>query len=132
MSEKPQQFETVARVGDIPVGKGQAFEVNGRVVAVFNDNGTFRAMDDICPHMGASLSTGHLEDSEVTCPWHAWRFDTRNGQWCDNAQLKVDTFELRIVDDQIQVCVSEVDNSIDNGDIAATRRQQNQAGDSAE
>ena len=46
-------FVTVAKVGDIPAGQGQAFAVNGRMVAVFNENGNFSAIDDFCPHMGA-------------------------------------------------------------------------------
>jgi nitrite reductase (NADH) small subunit/3-phenylpropionate/trans-cinnamate dioxygenase ferredoxin subunit len=117
------EFETVAKVGEIPIGKGAAFEVNGRVIAVFNDEGTYRAMDDMCPHMGASLSTGFLESSEVTCPWHAWRFDTRTGAWCDNPTLKVDTFEVKVDGDEIQVRVFSEDTSVDSADVAATRKQ---------
>ncbi len=117
------EFETVAKVGDIPDGKGAAFEVNGRVVAVFNDAGTYRAIDDMCPHMGASLSTGFLESSEVTCPWHGWRFDTRTGAWCDNPTLKVDTFEVKVAGEEIQVKVFEQDTSVDSADVAATRKQ---------
>jgi len=32
-------FVTVAKVGDIPEGQGLAYEVAGRMVAVFNDSG---------------------------------------------------------------------------------------------
>lgn len=116
------EFETVAKVGDIPIGKGAAYEVNGRVVAVFNDDGTYRAMDDMCPHMGASLSTGFLESSEVTCPWHAWRFDIKTGTWCDNPSLKIDTFEVKVEGDDIQVKVFSEDQSVDSADVAATRK----------
>ena len=67
-------FVTVAKVSDISSGQGQAFAVNGRMVAVFNEEGKFSAIDDFCPHMGASLAGGYLEAGIVTCPWHAWRF----------------------------------------------------------
>lgn len=117
------EFETVAKVGDIPVGKGAAYEVKGRVVAVFNDDGTYRAMDDMCPHMGASLSTGFLEASEVTCPWHAWRFDIKTGAWCDNPSLKIDTFEVQVEGGEIQVKVFTQDTSVDSADVAATRKR---------
>lgn len=96
-------FIKVAKVGDIEVGKGKAFEVEDRVIAVFNDDGKYFAIDDMCPHMGASLATGFLEDSCVTCPWHAWSFDVRDGAWCDNRRIKTDSFEVRVVDDEIQV-----------------------------
>jgi nitrite reductase (NADH) small subunit/3-phenylpropionate/trans-cinnamate dioxygenase ferredoxin subunit len=98
-------FVTVARVGDIPSGEGRAFAVNGRMVAVFNEGGKFSAIDDFCPHMGASLAGGYLEGGIVTCPWHAWRFSTSDGRWCDNPKIKIDAFQVRVVGDEIQVLV---------------------------
>jgi nitrite reductase (NADH) small subunit/3-phenylpropionate/trans-cinnamate dioxygenase ferredoxin subunit len=97
------EFVSVCKTSDISVGEGQAFEVNDRVIAIFNDGGNFRAIDDMCPHMGASLSTGHLENSEVSCPWHAWRFDVRDGAWCDNRRVKIDSFEVLVKGDDVLV-----------------------------
>lgn len=99
------EFTTVAKVGDIAEGTGSAFAVNGRMVAVFNDGGNYFAIDDFCPHMGASLAAGYLESGIVTCPWHAWRFCVHDGKWCDNPKVKVDHFDVRVQGDEIQVCV---------------------------
>jgi nitrite reductase (NADH) small subunit/3-phenylpropionate/trans-cinnamate dioxygenase ferredoxin subunit len=97
-------FVTVAKVGMIPEGEGASFQVGERLVAVFNHNGQYLAIDDICPHMGASLGGGYLdEEGIVTCPWHAWRFRVRSGEWADNPRLCVDTFEVRVQGDEIQV-----------------------------
>ena len=103
------EFTTVAKVTDIPLGEARAYECGDRLVAVFNQNGTFRAIDDMCPHMGASLASGHFdcESGIVTCPWHAWSFDTKDGTWCDNRRLKTDVFEVRVVGDDIQVAPME-------------------------
>lgn len=101
------EFVTVARVGAIDEGTGRAFAVNGRMVAVFRDKGEYFAIDDFCPHMGASLSGGHVQDGIVACPWHAWRFAICDGTWCDNPRIKVDAFDVRVVDDEIQVRVPE-------------------------
>lgn len=98
-------FTPVAKVGTIPAGEGHTFEVSGRLVAVFFDGAAYAAIDDLCPHMGASLGTGPLVDGTVTCPWHAWRFRLRDGAWCDNPKLKVDVFETRVVGDTIEVRV---------------------------
>jgi nitrite reductase (NADH) small subunit/3-phenylpropionate/trans-cinnamate dioxygenase ferredoxin subunit len=98
-------FTTVAKVGDISEGQGAAYAVNGRMVAVFNNGGKFQAIDDFCPHMGASLAGGHLQNGVVTCPWHAWRFSVCDGTWCDNPRIKIDAFEVRVVGDEIQVKV---------------------------
>ncbi len=102
-------FVTVARVGDIPENEGQAFAVNGRMVAVFNRGGVYTAIDDFCPHMGASLAGGWLEGDVVTCPWHAWRFNVCDGTWCDNPRIKIDSFEVRVVGDEVQVRVPPKD-----------------------
>ncbi len=101
------EFTTVAKVGDIPEGCGTAVEVNGRLVAVFNDGGQYYAIDDCCPHMGASLADGELQQGAVACPWHGWRFDVHDGTWCDNRRVKTDHFAVRIVDDMIQVLVPD-------------------------
>lgn len=103
------EFQTVARVGDIPQGEGRAYPVSGRMVAVFHVGGKYTAIDDTCPHMGASLSTGYVEESAVTCPWHAWRFCVSQGTWLDNprSQLRQKCFEVRVVGDEIQVRLPE-------------------------
>lgn len=97
------KFKTVAKVGDIPAGEGRAFEVEGRMVAVFLIDGEYQAIDDLCPHMGASLATGAVEEGCVMCPWHAWRFRISDGTWCDNPKIKIDTYQVRVEGDEIMV-----------------------------
>lgn len=100
-------FQTVARIGDIPDGEGRAYPVNGRMVAVFRRGDDYHALADACPHMGASLAGGWVEEDAVTCPWHAWRFCITDGTWLDNPKSKVrtDCYAIRIVDGAIQVNV---------------------------
>ena len=108
MPDEPHSsdFVTVAKVGAIPEGEGASFQVGKRLVAVFNYQGRYLAIDDLCPHMGASLGAGYLdEEGIVTCPWHAWRFCACDGKWADNPRLSVDTFGVRVVGDEIQVRV---------------------------
>ena len=105
------EFQSVAKVGDIPENQGVAYVVNGRMVAVFNEDGEYFAIDDFCPHMGASLAGGFVEKGIVSCPWHAWRFCIRSGQWCDNPRIKIDAFEVRVVGDDIQVKIERPEGS---------------------
>jgi nitrite reductase/ring-hydroxylating ferredoxin subunit len=99
------EFVTVAKVGAIPEGRGETYTVNGRLVAVFNTGDGYHAIDDLCPHMGASLGAGQVHQGVVTCPWHAWRFNVCTGAWCDNPKVKTDRFEVRVEGDEIQVRV---------------------------
>jgi nitrite reductase (NADH) small subunit len=95
-------FVPVARVGAIPPGTGITCEASGRLVAVFFDGERYHAMDDLCPHMGASLGAGVIHAGEVVCPWHAWRFRASDGCWCDGPSLGVDVFEVRLAGDVVE------------------------------
>ena len=103
------EFQTVARVGEIPEGEGRCFQVAGRMIAVFLVEGKYSAIYDTCPHMGASLATGYVENGGVTCPWHAWRFCVTTGTWLDNpkSSLHQEVFETRVVGDEVQVKVPD-------------------------
>jgi nitrite reductase (NADH) small subunit/3-phenylpropionate/trans-cinnamate dioxygenase ferredoxin subunit len=103
------EFQTVARVGEIPEGEGRCFEMAGRMIAVFLVDGKYSAIYDTCPHMGASLAAGYVEKGGVTCPWHAWRFCVTSGTWLDNpsSALRQETFETRVVGEEIQVKVPD-------------------------
>lgn len=100
-------YHDVSSIHDIPLGRGRVFTVAGRMIAVMNDGGEFRAIDDFCPHMGASLGDGYVENGCVSCPWHAWRFRLSDGAWLDNPKIKTDTFPIRIVGDRVEVGIEE-------------------------
>jgi nitrite reductase/ring-hydroxylating ferredoxin subunit len=59
---------------------------------IVNVEGKLYAVDRICTHETADLSTGFLTDSEVTCPHHLSRFDLTTG----NVQNPPATEPLRI------------------------------------
>ena len=48
-------------------------------IMIVNVEGKLYAVDRICTHATADLSTGFLTDSEVTCPLHLSRFDITTG-----------------------------------------------------
>ena len=89
----------------MPSGTAKTVEVGGKLIAVFRQNGEYFAIDDVCPHMGASLAGGEVEDGIVTCPWHAWRFRLRDGVWADNPRLKIGCYPVRVVGEEVQVQV---------------------------
>lgn len=51
----------------------------GLSLAVFSVDGALYAMDDSCPHSGASLVMGKRDGFLVRCPAHGLQFDMRSG-----------------------------------------------------
>lgn len=50
-----------------------------RLVLFRDDNGALGLIDRHCPHRGADLCFGLLQDGGLRCPFHGWLFDV-NGQ----------------------------------------------------
>ncbi len=67
-------------------------------IALFNIDGEVRAIDNECPHQGASLADGWVEDGVVSCPWHCWQFDTESGQCISVEDNDVRAYPIRIED----------------------------------
>lgn len=60
---------------ELPCGQRKVVFVAGRSVALFNVGGTVYAIDNTCPHQGASLANGKLQGAWLQCPAHGLRFD---------------------------------------------------------
>src|SRR5262249_196834 len=97
------EFHTVCKASEVVQGQARTVSVNSQLVAVFRVHDQFFAIDDVCPHMGASLSGGYVESGIVTCPWHAWRFRLADGAWADNPRVKIGCYPIRIVGEDVQI-----------------------------
>ncbi len=98
-------WRKVTESGSIAPGKGRAFEVDGKKIAVFNQNG-YHAMDDVCVHQDGSLAPGKLDGDIVECPLHFWHYNIRTGELTDYLKdVKLDTYSVEARDDGVYVDV---------------------------
>lgn len=93
----------VGKVTDIPVGGSVVVTIHQKDIAIFNVNGEFYAIDDLCMHMGASLSGGHVEDGWVICPWHHWRFRLADGGCAHAPKVKTGSYPVHVVGDNVEL-----------------------------
>ena len=70
----------IAQVGDLAPGEGKVIEIDSRSIALFNVDGTFRAMQNACTHVGGALGDGELQGDNVTCPLHGAQFNVTTGK----------------------------------------------------
>lgn len=73
-------FQLACSASEIPDGGMQLVEVDDRLVIVFNVQGDFYCIDDVCTHDGGPLSEGEIEGCQISCPRHGAKFDVRNGE----------------------------------------------------
>lgn len=93
----------IAKVEECPPGQAREYVAEGRIVALFNVDGQWHALDGVCPHQGGPLGQGTLEGCIVTCPWHGWQFDVRSGQHQLSSNIRQPRFEARVEDGWILV-----------------------------
>ncbi len=80
MTSQEYEFVQVAEVGEIPPGERLLIEVDDQPIAVFNVDGKFYAIGDVCTHDGGPLGDGELDGYQIICPRHGARFDIRTGK----------------------------------------------------
>jgi 3-phenylpropionate/trans-cinnamate dioxygenase ferredoxin component len=73
-------FVKVARTDEIRPGQARLIDVRGKQIALFNVDGEYFALNDMCTHEEASLAEGEICGHEVTCPLHGAKFDIRSGE----------------------------------------------------
>ena len=96
-------FYKAAKKQDIESGQSVFAAVQGIPIALFNVDGNFYALHNLCPHRGGPLSEGELLGTEVRCPWHAWSFDVKTGQNSENPDSKVKTYPVKVEGEDILV-----------------------------
>jgi nitrite reductase/ring-hydroxylating ferredoxin subunit len=93
----------ITAVSDLPPGSAGEFVVEGRIIALFNVDGSFYAIDGICPHQGGPLGKGKLTGCIITCPWHGFQFDVTTGQHLTSKSLVHPRFNVKVEGKQVLI-----------------------------
>ena len=70
---------SLIRCEEVLPGQSVTVEHQGREFVVFNVEGEFYTLPNLCPHIGGPLADGPIEGRVVVCPWHGWQFDITTG-----------------------------------------------------
>ena len=97
-------YRTVASLEEIPEGGLHHVEVDGKEIVLANRKGQIYALEDCCSHEEYPLSAGEITGDQITCALHGARFDLETGEpKALPAVVPVDTFEVRIDGDEVQL-----------------------------
>jgi len=98
------QWIDVVSDGQIGPGEYEVLELEDTAVAVFNIDGQYYAIEDLCTHDGEELAGGPVEGDQVICPRHGARFCIRTGAaLTPPAYEPVASFEVRLHEGMVQV-----------------------------
>lgn len=91
-----KERHVVCRVEELRPGGRKIIEVDGKSIGVFNVDGQFYALRNVCPHQFAPLCEGRITGTRlpsdvgeykwgmdgqiIRCPWHGWEFDITTGK----------------------------------------------------
>jgi nitrite reductase (NADH) small subunit len=97
---------TVGKIGAVPEGRGATVQLkDGTEIALFNIGGTYRALENFCPHKGYPLADSRVYGQTVECDLHGWRFDTATGECLTRKDCSIDAYEVVVEDDLIKLIV---------------------------
>lgn len=98
------KWTAVSRVENFSPGSYLQLEVDGVAMAIFNVDGRYYAIEDICSHEAETLAGGKLDGLEITCPRHEARFSLLTGEALSPpAYEPVATFPVRVENGIVQV-----------------------------
>jgi len=97
------KFRKAFKKSEVEKGFGKVFEYGQKSIAVFNYEGKFYAIDNLCPHRMGPLGDGPLVENVVICPWHGWQFDVLNGEAVHDERIKQKGYEVKIEKNEIFV-----------------------------
>lgn len=114
-----------------PGGRKIVVPFRGRAgIGVFNVNGSYHALRNLCPHKLGPLCTGRVSgrvvadappstaapglqvvrDGEIIrCPWHLWEFEIATGRCLVDPKVRVKTYPVAIEDGQVVVYADPAD-----------------------
>lgn len=105
----PAQWIDVGEAAEITPGQPKLVRSGKHDLAVVrtDDQGLY-AVANSCPHEGYPLVQGYVRDCTLTCPWHNFKFDLRDGK-CLVGDEDVRSYPVREVDGRVHVDVCDGD-----------------------
>lgn len=99
----PAKWTRSIPVDALPAMGVQVFKSPGAQIAIFRvEDGAIYAVDNRCPHEGYPLAQGAVTDCVLTCNWHNYKFDLRDGA-CVMGEEAVRSFPVRVRDGVIEL-----------------------------
>ena len=118
MAEKTEKNFACA-TSEVPANAAKIVNLKSRSIGIFNVNGSYHALLNVCPHRGAALCEGPVsgttcptegrefvygrENEIIRCAWHGWEFDIRTGEFLVNPKIRARTYPVSVEEGAVYV-----------------------------
>lgn len=121
---REREAHEVGEVSDFPVDSHKVVKVGGRQIGIFNIDGEFYGLPNVCPHQTGPLCEGKfltgtlisnsetnwtpewIHDGEIMiCPWHGLEYHVPTGQCIAFPNIRVRRYEVFVENDKVKVKV---------------------------
>lgn len=104
MDEEQCEFIAIAPISELSNGERIFVEIDKLPIVIFNINGEYFAIGDVCTHDDGPLGDGDVEEHQVICPRHGARFDIRSGKALNlPAVVDIPAYPTRVINGQVEV-----------------------------
>jgi cytochrome P450/nitrite reductase/ring-hydroxylating ferredoxin subunit len=112
---------TVTHVAGLMEDSLTAAKVEGTDVVLVRRGDSVAAFEGRCPHRGTLLAEGTIEDGQIVCAGHGWRFDAHTGVNADPSRPCLRQVATRIVDGHVLVDTADL-GAVDASTAPAAER----------
>ena len=90
-------WTSLCDLDELEPGRGKYVEIGGFQLAVFIHGGNVYVMDNTCPHAGAPMAAGSVDEASgcAVCPRHNWAFRLDTGALRDMPGVSITTYKTR-------------------------------------
>jgi 3-phenylpropionate/trans-cinnamate dioxygenase ferredoxin subunit len=100
------EYVAVARIDEVKPGERIVADVKEHYVALFNVDGQYYAVEDLCTHDDGPLAEGELSGTIIECPRHGAQFDITTGKAVRMPAIApIPRYDVRLEDGQIQILI---------------------------
>jgi nitrite reductase/ring-hydroxylating ferredoxin subunit len=109
------------KTSEVAPGQQKIVTLGNRAIGIFEIDGYYFALLNVCPHRGGQLCEGpqcgtSVDTGEyrmaygrrnelVRCAWHGWEFDIRTGTALTDSRVRAKAFAVSVDGDDIYVHV---------------------------
>ena len=93
---------------NIDIGDLYAVNIQGKNMLISRTAENFVAYEDKCPHQGVKLSTSKCaKEGIITCPWHKYKFDLKNGEAIGSHAFYLKSFPTKISENGLHLGIEK-------------------------